>query len=297
MTWAALAAASLAIAACAATPRPQSRSAPAPTLPARSSPLAAEASAFAGYLRRARAIDPSFSGPGEVAQALQAGASYEPGQFEAGMTAYAAMAALQEPRFVEAVRANRDPGLADRLSADPASVLQLPGGEAAAARAGGALAAEGEALRDQGLKVKRAAYSVQHQAWSKTLVADPRGRLARVKQLSSSPLDMGDLDTAELHASLADGARRGPVGPAAVRGAALAALDVLRQAGRGRALMSDPAASSCLRLAKLNLFQCLASAGPQYEDIFCLGQHAMADTGQCVLDAARPHAARISYRR
>jgi hypothetical protein len=59
----------------------------------------------------------------------------------------------------------------------------------------------------------------------------------------------------------------------------------------------------CLRIAKLNYHQCLASAGPQYEDIYCLGQHAMIDPGQCVVEAAQPqmsHASPVikaSYRR
>ena len=51
--------------------------------------------------------------------------------------------------------------------------------------------------------------------------------------------------------------------------------------------MSEPRAGQCLRLAKLNLYQCLASAGPHYEDIYCLGQHAMIDPGQCVVDATK----------
>ena len=29
-------------------------------------------------------------------------------------------------------------------------------------------------------------------------------------------------------------------------------------------------------------------AGPHYEDIFCLGQHALMDTGECVAKAATP---------
>jgi hypothetical protein len=44
----------------------------------------------------------------------------------------------------------------------------------------------------------------------------------------------------------------------------------------------------CLRMAKLNLYQCLASAGPHYEDIYCLGQHAMMETAQCVTEAVKP---------
>ena len=41
-----------------------------------------------------------------------------------------------------------------------------------------------------------------------------------------------------------------------------------------------------MKMAKLNLYQCLAVAGPHYEDVFCLGQHALIDTAQCVNDAA-----------
>ena len=33
-------------------------------------------------------------------------------------------------------------------------------------------------------------------------------------------------------------------------------------------------------MSKLNLYQCLAVAKPHYEDVFCLGQHVLIDTGQ-----------------
>lgn len=39
-------------------------------------------------------------------------------------------------------------------------------------------------------------------------------------------------------------------------------------------------------MAKLNLYQCLAVSKPHYEDIFCLGQHILIDTGACVIKAA-----------
>ena len=74
--------------------------------------------------------------------------------------------------------------------------------------------------------------------------------------------------------------------------AVLAALTVLGEDSRAKGLMSEPRTGSCLRIAKLNLYQCLASAGPHYEDIYCLGQHAMIDPGQCVVDATRAPAAR-----
>jgi hypothetical protein len=84
------------------------------------------------------------------------------------------------------------------------------------------------------------------------------------------------------------------------RGVALAALSAQGQQSRGKSLMSDERSASCLRIAKLNLYQCLASAGPHYEDIYCLGQHAMIEPGQCVADAAAPKKAAVqkaSYRR
>jgi hypothetical protein len=298
------AAATLVLAGCAQTPSapkaPQDHSYYSPAVRATPSNLTAEASVFESYMRRARGIDADFSGPAEVSQSLQTGASQEPHQFEQGMIAYAAIAALQEPRFVEGLKSAPNRGeLVRRLSADPAAALALPGGEAAAARASGALISQGEGLRDQGLKVKRAAYSVQHQAWSKKFVPDPRGRLAKVKQLSSAPYHAEAADSAKLYAAMAESRRGGPAGPAVTRAVAVAALNVLGDGGQGRALMSEPRTASCLRIAKLMLYQCLAAAGPQYEDIFCLGQHAMADTGQCVVEATRPArtVTRASYRR
>ncbi|MFI4965602.1 MAG: hypothetical protein ACHP9T_09565 [Caulobacterales bacterium] len=267
--------------------------------------LAAEASAFESFMRRARGIDADFSGPSDVAQALQTGASHEPHELEAGMIAYAAMAALQEPRFVAAVRAHRDrEDLARRLAADPWAALALPGGEAAGSRASGALYSQGAALSGKGEKVKHAAYSVQREAWAKAQVPNPAARLSRVKRISAEGYRPGQEDAARLRAALEGGERRsGAPGPAVARGVALAALSVLGEDGRGRSLMAEPRAESCLRLAKLNLYQCLASAGPHYEDIYCLGQHAMIDPGQCVVDATRAPAARqmamtrASYRR
>jgi hypothetical protein len=167
-----------------------------------------------------------------------------------------------------------------------------------------ALARQGDGLASNGKQVKQAAYTVQHQAWSKTNVADPAGRLARVKRISAAGYRPAAGDDAQLRAAVADTGRRGgSSSPVVARGVALAALSVLGEEGRGRALMSEPRSSSCLRIAKLNLYQCLASAGPQYEDIFCLGQHAMIDPGQCVAEAARTPAprrssiTRTSYRR
>ena len=288
----------LVLAGCAAQQEPIKLSHGGP--PAADRQLAAQASAFESFMRKARGIDASFSGPGEVSSALQAGAAHDPKQLEAGMVAYAAMAALQESRFAQAARAGGGE-LARRIAANPEAALSLPGAEAAAARASGALYTQGVGLAGEGKKVKQAAYSVQKQGWSKAKVPNAPARLATVKRISAAGYQPGRHDTAALFHALGEAGRRnGAVSPVVARGVALAALSAQGQQSRGKALMSDARTSSCLRIAKLNLYQCLSAAGPHYEDIYCLGQHAMIEPGQCVTDAAAPKRSPVtkaSYRR
>lgn len=250
--------------------------------------LAGQAGAFESFTRRASGISPGFSGAGEVAQGLQAGAAYEPKQLEAGMVAYAAMAALQEPSFVAGVKKAGGRDLARRLAADPDAALDLPGGVAAAGRANAALHRRGAALADAGAQVKKAAYSVQKQGWSKAKVSNGPARLAQVKRISTAGYRPTAEDRARLSTAVAEGGRRGGASPVVSRGVALAALTVLGQEAQGRSLLNEPRAGTCVRWAKMNFHQCLASAGTHYEDIYCLGVHAMAETGQCVVEATKP---------
>jgi hypothetical protein len=81
------------------------------------------------------------------------------------------------------------------------------------------------------------------------------------------------------------------VTPIEARALALAAESVLGRAhgvdrDRLTPLFSEVDSAECLRIAKLNLYQCMAVAGPQYEDIYCMGQHALTDTASCVAGAA-----------
>jgi hypothetical protein len=289
--------AAAALAGCATSSAP---SGPRPPI-ARAAALEARASAFESFMRRAGAIDPGFAGPAEVASALQVGAAHDPQQLQAGMIAYAALAALQEPRFVEGVRRTARGDLARRIAANPELALALPGADAAAARAAGALARRGEALSSEGRKVKQAAYTLQKQAWSKQKAPNASARLARVKAISQAGYRPESGDPAHLRRAVAEGGRRsGAASPVVVRGVALAALSVLGEDSRGRAMLSEPKSGLCLRIAKLNLYQCLASAGPYYEDVYCLGTHAMLEPAACVSDAAKPPKAgmqRASYRR
>ncbi|WKL56884.1 hypothetical protein Q1W73_14615 [Asticcacaulis sp. ZE23SCel15] len=71
------------------------------------------------------------------------------------------------------------------------------------------------------------------------------------------------------------------------RGLAIAALAILGEgAGANEAnismLLDERDGPTCLSMAKLNLYQCLAVAKPHFEDVFCIGQHILMDTGQCI---------------
>ncbi|TCS16650.1 hypothetical protein [Caulobacter sp. BK020] len=265
--------------------------------------VVAAASAFETYTRGAGAISAGFESGGGVAEALAKGAAYQPEQLDAGMIAYGAIAALQEEAFIDGVRqAARETSpeaLVERLEANPESVIEIAGVGAAASRAQAALLKRGAPLGVTGRAVKQAAYDVQRQEWSKGPIADNAGRLARIKAMSAAFFTPGDDDAGRLiQAATAprEGSGFGGEGgaaftPVTVRAAALAALAVLGAAGDADAakldvVMHEQKSGYCMKMAKLNLYQCLAVAGPHYEDVFCLGQHALIDTAQCVNDAA-----------
>jgi hypothetical protein len=253
---------------------------------------------------QAASIAPTFSNGEAIQQSLQVGAAYEPAQMVRGAIAYAAVVALQDQAFVQGVRTYaKDPAsrqkIAYELIRDPAYVVGLPGSSGAAGLVVAALGGEAQRLYDEGKAVKQSAYDIQKSAWSKADVAGRDVRLSRTKNLSAAAM-MGDsAETARLQQATMGAASLGVTGtPAAppytqtvIRGLAIAALAVLGEAGDQRldtlmALTAEPNVSSCMNMSKLNLYQCLAVARPHYEDVFCLGQHAMMDTGRCMIQAA-----------
>jgi hypothetical protein len=279
------------------------------------------ATAFEGYMKDAAGIG-HFSSDASVADGVRAGVSYQPAQLEEGMIAYGAITALQDDRFVDGVneaagRGEARRAFAERLVEDPFEATRIEGAGGAARRIEAALGAQAAPLMDAAKAVKASAYSVQHQAWSKVMVADAQGRLAEVKSLSATRAEPTDDDNQQMMVRVAKleheatyGGELGGYSALEARALALAAESVLGHAhGEDRArlapLLSETASAQCLRMAKLNLYQCMAVAGPQYEDIFCLGQHAMYDTGACVdhavhggatmVAAAAPRAEQASY--
>ncbi|HEX4196024.1 MAG TPA: hypothetical protein VHZ26_01145 [Caulobacteraceae bacterium] len=254
------------------------------------------AGAYVGYVRRASVIRPGFDGPASVQQALRQGSDYQPEQLQEGMVAFAALLALRDQAFVDGVRAQGDPDFANRLVNSPGAVLEVPGAREAAADVAGALRGHGEALQSEGKTLTQAAYDVQAHAWSKAFVANPHEVLAKV-EASASQARTADEPTEAMLLQSVDSTPRTPAADqaapsaAVVRGLAVAALAVLGRTGDSQdgpieMLLHDVNSANCLKMAMLNLDQCLAAAGPHYEDVFCTGQHAVGETAKCISSAA-----------
>jgi hypothetical protein len=303
LTLAALAMAAV-LAGCAQPPAPPPP--PPPPIPAVSlSPKVIEqAAAYRYYVTRATAISPSFMDGQAVSDAVRVGAAYEPKQLLRGAIAYGAVAALQDPAYVAGVRTYvGDPEqrrtIAYEIMKDPAYVVAIAGSGSAAGLVMNALGDDGRKLLAQGKLVKQAAYDVQHSAWSKAEIAGRDARLSQAKQLSATALNGEVAETARLQQASVGGAPLGltamsanpPYTPLVIRSLAVAALAALGYADDASLeqvmpILVESSSASCLNMSKLNTYQCLAVSKPYYEDVFCLGQHIMMDTGACLMKGA-----------
>jgi hypothetical protein len=212
----------------------------------------------------------------------------------------------------------------NQIISDPAYAVGFKGSDTAAGRIIDTLGADGVKLYTAGKAVKQSAYDVQRAKWSLLPVLDRDGRLAYAKTMSATPALADSADVAALRQASMSGATLvsapdasatatpvtavpatdttavpvagpraapPPYKPLVIRGLAVAALAALGYAGDDKlalidAVMAEPASAMCLNMAKLNLYQCLAVSKPHYEDVFCLGQHIMIDTGMCVIKAS-----------
>jgi hypothetical protein len=300
----------LALAACSSAPPPAAPPPPpAPVAvvvpPVSLSPRVVElASAYRAYVLHASAISPGFATGSDVAQGLKTGEAYEPGQLLRGAIAYGAVVALQDPTYVAGVRKFvGDPEqrrtVAYEIMKDPAYAVGFAGSASAAGLVMGALGDDGRKLIELGRDVHHAAYDVQHQAWSKADVPARETRLALAKQLSETQA-LGDVsETARLQTAVSGPGQMSvtpmsadpPYTPEVIHALAVAALAALGYAddaslAQVMPILAEPAGGICLNMAKLNLYQCLAVARPHYEDVFCLGQHILEDTGHCLMKGA-----------
>jgi hypothetical protein len=286
-------------------PRPVAELPPPPPPVLLPSSVIEAASVYRAYVDRASAINPAFTGGEAVASSLKIGETYQIDQFQRGETAYAAIVALQDPTFVATLRAFAgDAGqrsrVANAIMADPNYAASFRGADSAAGLVIAALTEQGKRVLAVGVRVKQAAYDVQHQAWSKADVPDRPARLALAKSLSAERQKAGEDDAGSLKQAAMGAAPMtvsgapvsGPYTPLVHRALAVAAMAALGEGGEEYAvqmngLLAENNQSYCLNMAKLNLYQCLAVSKPHYEDVFCLGQHILADTGQCIMRGAQ----------
>lgn len=250
------------------------------------------ASLYETFVRHISAIDPRFGDAAAVRNALRTGSAYNPQQLQKGIVAYAALLALRNPDFVKGVRALRGTSFADRLIASPEAVMNVQGADQAAWDVTGVLDAQGAALLTSGNAVTQAAYDVQHQPWSTIRVADQVQVLAEAKK-AAAQLYAADAKSEKLllvsviSAPRSIAPRASYAGPEVVHGLALAGLAVLGRTGdKADADVGNisylATCTECLQLARINLDQCLAAAGPSYEDAFCLGRYAVDEASLCL---------------
>ncbi|MFZ5669313.1 MAG: hypothetical protein ACOY4K_07450 [Pseudomonadota bacterium] len=244
---------------------------------------------FESFLGGVSDLSPRLRSGLEVADAVRKGGAYEPQQFSEGMILYAALAAAEAPDFVDAARrraraVGREAMIAELVEA-PQTAARLAGAREAEARAAAALRREAERLAAGGRAMKQASYDVQAQAWSRAFTPEAARLLAEVKRLGDAPRPAPAVATPA-------GYGGGPwlIGAGAVtRAVALAAAMAIGEPADSEAvrpLAGDPAAGQCLRMAKLNYHMCLSAAGPYYEGVYCLAQHAMLEPAQCLTRAA-----------
>ena len=296
-----------------ARPRPQAQPeiyAPPPPPPpagpvALPSRTLADAAAFEAYIERAGAVTPAFANGLSVAQALRDVTANSPKALIRDAVAYGAVAALQDPTFVAAVRAaGTSPDnrrlMAGYLINDARYALLFKGADRAAGLAQQAIGQAGLKLVAGGRLVRQASYDIQHQAWSKEEVANRPDRLRMVESQGERSLpDASDhvdamqrVSTGGQAMGISAGAISPPYSPLVAEAVQLAAVAALGEASdelyeRLAELADDQyGADACLHEAKLNLYQCLAVAKPHYEDMYCMGQHAMNDAGICLVTAA-----------
>jgi hypothetical protein len=267
-------------------------------------PIVDAASAFAAYMQTASAISNKFPDGASVSNALRVGVHSEKATLQQGMVAYGAVIALQDPTFVNAVKVYAaNPysrgQIANNIMADPTYVVSIAGHESAAGLIISNLYAQGARLKAQGELVKQESLDIQlKEKWSKTPVPNAAGRLQEVKTLSSTMDVIPEVRERLVNATsgaaplglTSTGPMQPPYTPAVIRSMAIAALAVLGKAGDDAPyitrLLVDNQDGFCFNMSKLNLYQCISVARPYYEDMYCLGLHVMADTGQCVMNSA-----------
>lgn len=278
---------------------------PPPPLPnlALSQAIIDQAAVYQGYMQRASAIQTPFPNAESIQSGLRSAQAFNAQQLQRGAVAYGAVVALQDPTFVSAVRElGRDPAqraaLVQRLLSEPGYAVAFNGSASAAGLVVSALNQQGATLLATGNRVKQQAYDIQRQRWAMADIPRRPERLQAARDaaapLTADVAQAGVLRSAaygEAPMAMTAASAGPPYTPTVARALAIAAIAALGEADgvnapAVEALLTEPSSGACLNLTRLMLYQCLSVAKPWYEDVFCLGQHVLIDTANCVNRAA-----------
>jgi len=237
--------------------------------------------------------------------------------------AYSSLIAEQHPQFLDDVRDvadyyGRDAAIA-ALANDPAYAGAFRYADQASEAVLEAIDEDSSQIRDLGEQYRESAYGLQNERWANAISRDRQNRLAALRAADdiSAPL-VGDMFTTSFISETDIGAASSlfadtparpslpsstpnlsldtniPYEPDRVRVGRILSIAALRAIGDDstyseasiQVLLADPLAQRCISWARINLAQCVAAAHFEYEDSFCIAQHALIEVSNC-LEAAQ----------
>jgi hypothetical protein len=220
----------------------------------------------------------------EIAQSLSTTAQVSNKGISEGVGAYATHVAASNAEFASGLRTvanimGRDAVLA-RLKSDPDQFLAMISGSGQAAReASGALVASQAKLAHAQEILGEAAYSVQTQSWSQSIV-DAQESLAAHRHAATQPLPENDGQSASFSTSASTTPING-------RYLLAASYQILGDDVAATQILDKPLGRMCMNRVQLNVRQCLAASQHPYEHLFCLSQHSFGETLGCVKDVVK----------
>lgn len=240
----------------------------------------------------------------------------------AGLTSYGAFVAAQNSQYVDSVLDKAQTEGIDRviyqLYASPDYASEFSGAWSAAADVSSAWNDDIRVISDAGARLKQQSYDLQKEAgWVKKRVDNRKDRIAALKT-SQNVLSTVDSQTQRDIAATGAINSRDVTGPArrdafwraygktsapqnyggssamslnVKKALTLAALETLGATDkRSSAWIANyttaPTLNQCTNWARLHVEQCLAAGHYKYEDAFCIAEHQLTDTSECLQKSA-----------
>jgi len=233
-----------------------------------------------------------------------------------GLTSYGALVAAQNTQFVDSVldaaQAESIDQLVYQLYASPDYVTQFSGAYSAASDVASAWAEDKAALLNSAAQLKQKSYDLQKDpAWKKQRTDSRKDRIAALKASSTVIASIEQSAQRDIASAGAVSSRdfTGPQRSAAFwrafgktgvpfgsspemsrrmkKALTLAALETLGATGTDssawiRNYATTPQLNQCTNWIRLHVEQCLAAGHYKYEDAYCIAEHQLSDTADCL---------------